>query len=77
MRQYIELQRWGPLAADHPALQGQCTACKVPFQAGDYVTSIPLGPGDDEEERAKARAGRPYNAVAELVHWACATGRNE
>jgi hypothetical protein len=68
----------GPLAPDHPlAKDGQCQACNVPFQAGDWVTLIALGPGDDPEARAKARAGRPYNAVALPVHWACATGETD
>ena len=65
----------GPLAADHPLLRGgHCKACDVFFKEGDYVTLVALGPGDDEENRAKARAGRPYTAVAAVVHWACATG---
>ena len=75
--QHVDLQRMGPLAEGHSALAGACTACKVPFQTGDYVTLIPIGPGDDEDERAKARDGRVYNAVAVVVHWACATGRDE
>ena len=68
----------GPLAADHPMLRGDfCKACDAFFKEGDFVTLVPLGPGDDEENRRKARENRPYNAVAAVVHWACATGEIE
>jgi hypothetical protein len=72
----MEQRKMGPLTADHPLLDGPevCPPCHQPFVAGDYVTLIPLGPGDDPEERAKAAVGRPYNAVASVVHWACPTG---
>jgi hypothetical protein len=70
--------RMGPLTPDHPLLdKDTCAACHQPFKAGQYVTLIALGPGDDEEERTKARKGNPYNAVAVPVHWACATGIKE
>lgn len=65
----------GPLAPDHPAINDQCPGCHIPFRAGDYVTLVPIGPGDDLEERAKARSGKPYNAIAQVVHWGCATGK--
>jgi len=73
------MQKMGPLDADHPLVNpGQnCPACGLAFRQDDYVTLISLGPGDDEEARALARAGRPYNAVALPVHWACATGQTE
>lgn len=51
-----------------------CPVCGVTFQVGDYTTLVALGPGGSPEEREKARTGRPYNAVALEVHWACATG---
>lgn len=73
-----EPQRMGPLADDNPlTFDGTCEACRQRLKVGDFVTLIALGPGIDEEERAKARAGRPYNGVAAVVHWACATGRDE
>lgn len=67
-----ELRRFGPKTADHPSITMgmRCEACKQPFKEGDYTTLICLGPGEDEEEREKARMGRPYNAVATEVHWA-------
>lgn len=73
--------KMGPLSLEHPLVvnlkashvQG-CPACRQPFAAGEFVTLIALGPGDDPEARARARAGRAYNALGIPVHWACATG---
>lgn len=64
------------LALDHPMAHDgtTCPACHKTFAGGDLFTLVPLGPGDDPEERALARAGRPYNGIALPVHWACATG---
>lgn len=63
---------FGPKLASHPSIGMLCPACQKPFQAGDYTTLIPLGPGDDPEAQQAAKEGRPYNAVASEVHWACA-----
>lgn len=63
---------YGPMAPDHPAIGRPCAYCKMPFKPGDMTTLIALGPGDDPEAQRKAREGRPYKAVAELVHAACA-----
>lgn len=70
------MQRYGPKVADHPSIGRECPACGVPFRAGDYTTLVALGPGDDEEAQARCREGRPYNAVAQEVHWQCATGED-
>lgn len=82
-------RRMGPLEPNHPLVVGVfdneagmnmgegCRACNQPFKAGDYVTLVALGPGDDPDARQRAREGRPYNAVALPVHWACATGRED
>jgi hypothetical protein len=66
----------GPLNAEHPLVRTSqpCAACTVPFQEGELVTLIPLGPGDDPEDRRKCREGKAYNSTAAVVHWACATG---
>lgn len=56
---------------------GECRACWRSFKIGDVPTLISLGPGLDKDERAKAHAGRAYNAVAIPVHWACATGSDD
>lgn len=68
------MRTYAPLPADHPLItDGEvCAACKVPFKEGDVTTLVPIGPGDDEEQRAKAAAGRAYNAVAVAAHAACA-----
>ena len=67
-------RRFGPKAADHPSVGKPCPACQKPLAAGAFTTLVPLGPGDSEEARERARAGRPYNAVAVEIHWSCATG---
>lgn len=76
------LRRFGPLPADDKTIAGgemekECPACHKVFEAGDYVTLIALGPGDDPDEREKARNHGYYNAVATVVHWACATGEED
>jgi len=67
-------RKFGPLSADDPLVGDECPACKKEIVTGDYVTILDLGPGDEPESRQRARAGRPYNAVAVAVHYACATG---
>lgn len=62
---------FGPKPADHPSVGRPCPSCGVPFVAGDYTALIPLRPADEEEAR-RAYEGRPYNAVAQEVHAACA-----
>lgn len=71
------MRKMGPLPAGNPSVGEPCPACKIVFATGDYVTLVELGPGDDPEEQEKARRGRPYNAVASIVHWSCATGETE
>lgn len=65
------MRKFGPKTADHPSIGEKCPACQVPFVEGDYTTLVALGPGGDEEEQGKAKAGRAYNAVAVEVHWNC------
>lgn len=69
-----EPRKFGPKSPDHPSIGRECPACHEPFITGDYTALIAMGPGGALEEREKARTGRPYNAVALEVHWACATG---
>ena len=70
------MRKMGPMTSDHPLVTDNkaCPGCDEIFKAGDYVTLIPIGPGDNAEARARARDDRAYNAVAVPVHWACATG---
>jgi len=67
-------RKMGPLTAEHAATGDECPACHESFAEGDYVALVPLGPGPSAESRERAREGRAYNAVAAIVHWACATG---
>lgn len=67
----------GPLELDSPALGKKCRACKVKFMPGDFVALVSLGPGKDPDARERARAGRPFSAVALPIHYACATGIEE
>ncbi len=64
----------GPKKETHTSVGVPCPACSKPFKAGDYTTLVTLGPGDDPEAQEKAKAGRPYNAVAIEIHWNCSTG---
>jgi hypothetical protein len=70
-------RKFGPKTADHPSVGASCKACGQPFKEGDFTTLVTLGPGDDPEARERALSGRPYNAVAVEVHYACATGEEE
>ena len=68
------IRKYGPKIDDHPSVGTKCSACDLPFVAGDYTTLIVIGPGSDKEAQERARLGRPYNAIAVEVHWSCATG---
>jgi hypothetical protein len=63
---------FGPKTADHPSIGMECPGCHTKFAEGDMTTLITIGPGDNEEARERAKAGRPYTAVALEVHSACA-----
>jgi hypothetical protein len=69
-------RKMGPLAEDHPLVTDKetCSACKKPFETGQFVTLTVLGPGDSPDAQRLAHDGHAYNAVAQPVHWACATG---
>lgn len=67
-------RKFGPKKKGHPSIGEDCVACKKPFKEGDFTTLIALGPGDDVDEQAKKKQGRPYNAVAAEIHWDCAGG---
>lgn len=63
------------VAEGSPAVDEVCPACRVALKLGDAITLVPIGPGESEEEREKARTpGRFYNAVAVVAHYACVTG---
>lgn len=73
----MEEHRKYTLAEDHPSVGGKCAACHAEFVVGDSVTLVSLGPGDDPEERKRARENKAYNARALLCHWACVTGEED
>lgn len=70
------VQIYGPKEKDHWSVGKLCPACNEPFEVGEYTTLISLGPGKDPEARRKAAAGEQYNAIAQELHWQCATGED-
>jgi len=68
------MRKFSPIAKGDHLLKLSCPACNQRFQVGDETALIPVGPGKDPKAQARAREGRPYNAVALPTHWACATG---
>jgi len=69
-----DMRKFEPLPKGDRLLSLVCPACHQKFQLGDVPALVAIGPGLDPEARARAREGRPYNAVAVPVHWACASG---
>lgn len=70
------VKMYGPKDASHWSVGKLCPACEDPFKEGDFTTLISLGPGKDPEAQKKAAAGEAYNAVAQELHWSCATGED-
>lgn len=70
------LQKVGPLEKGQ-IIPYPCPGCEHEFKTGDIMAVIPIGPGEDPEERKNAREGKAHRAVAILAHWACATGEEE
>ena len=70
------MKKMGPLTTGHPLVQDaeSCPGCHKPFQVGDYVTLVTIGPGDDPENQERARTDRAYSAAAVPAHWTCVTG---
>ena len=48
-----------------------CPSCGKPIQAGDRVAAVPLGPGDNPEDRKRRRKAGWYSAMAAIVHADC------
>lgn len=69
---YAILRKYAPLSPDSPGVGRTCILCRKEIRAGDETTLIPSGPAS-EKDREKMEQGRAYNAVAELVHWGCAS----
>jgi len=68
-----ERGRWGPISADHPAVQDLnllCPECNEPIKTGDIPAFVNPMP-DDAEDFVKAAAGKPYTASVVLAHESC------
>lgn len=65
------IKKIGPLPEGHPAVGKICPGCNKPIEVGQTITWMAIGPGDDEEERAKARESKPYNSKCIELHWEC------
>ena len=61
---------FGPKKADHQSVGKPCPVCSIPFKEGDMTGLVAIKPAD-EENAAKAAAGRPYTAEAVEVHEHC------
>lgn len=61
-----------PLADDHPLVGGACPGCNWPFEAGDLVAAVPVGPGDSEDSQRKCARGGWYTCMGVAAHAACA-----
>lgn len=75
--QYDRRPRSFLVRADDPYVGQTCVACNVAIAQGQHVALVPLGPGAGSEAQRLCREGRTYNAVATIVHYACATGEEE
>jgi hypothetical protein len=64
-----EMRKFGPKSKDHPSCDVKCPVCDVPFKEGDFTTLVTVGARG--EDREKMIEGRPYNAVAQEIHWDC------
>ena len=65
---------YGPVTDEEFEQYQDCPGCRKRVGVGEHFVLVAIGPGDDPEEQAKARANRYYNAVAVIAHLACATG---
>lgn len=66
------LRTFDPLADDHPLVGVPCPACDIPFDPGDRVTLVYVGPGDDPDDQQRFRAGRVHTGAAVALHPLCA-----
>lgn len=75
-RPELTTEAFPPLKADHPLVTGDktCPGCEKGFEKGDVTCLVAVGPGDDPEERKRARGSSYYNAVSLPCHYACVTG---
>ena len=65
------MRKYGPIEKFHPSIGTPCPACWRTFKPGDYITLIPVGPGENPEAQERMKQNKPYDAVALEVHWDC------
>ena len=63
--------RWGPIPADSSNIGHICPGCGEPLKAGQRPALVNGTPAN-EEEAARADAGRAHTVACELAHEACA-----
>ena len=62
-----------PLDSDHPSTGTDCLLCDIVLSNGTEVQLLAVGPDpQDEESIEKFEQDRWFNALAVLVHHACA-----
>jgi len=66
--------KYGPLPVAHKFIGRLCPGCEKQIAIGDFITYIPIGPGNDVEKQRLCRQHQVYEAVCVVVHWTCATG---
>jgi len=52
----------------------ECIVCLRLITTGQYFTTLPVGCGDNPENRSRARMGAPFPIVFRAAHFACVTG---
>lgn len=60
------------LTNGHALTSEICPACNLGFVPGDVIVLVLLGPGDNPESQAKAKAGEFYTGFSIAVHRDCA-----
>jgi len=52
----------------------ECIVCAHLITPGQYFTTLPVGCGDDPENRRLARMALPFSIIFRAAHFACVTG---
>ena len=72
---FVRHQRGKPFSSRVFMGTGQpCAVCGSVMTPKDPTVLVPLGPGDNVEERGRAACGQFYNAVAVQAHRECVEG---
>lgn len=68
--QIVRASKPGRYTAFGSALSRRCELCGERFRPGDLLSAINPSPAGDED-KARAKEGRPHNATASLAHEIC------